>query len=92
MNCPTTAPIVVTVITAGICGTKISNQTGIGPVTYTTTATTPSTITAEINAVNFAVTGTGIACSAAKFGDYVGDVTFEGTNASGVQTAIKVLP
>jgi hypothetical protein len=90
VNCPTTAPIVFTV--AGICTVKISNQNGIGPVTYTTTATTPSTITAEVNAVNnIAVTGTGI-CASATVTDYSGDVTFEGTTAGGVQTAIKVLP
>jgi hypothetical protein len=90
VGCPTTAPIEVNV--AGICLVKISNQTGIGPVKYTTTATTPSTITAEINAVNtIAVTGTGV-CAAAKFGDYSGNVIFEGTNAKAEQTAIKILP
>jgi hypothetical protein len=90
VNCPTTAPIVVTV--AGICTVNISNQTGIGPVTYHTTATTPSTITAEVNAVNtIAVTGTGICASAVK-ADYAGNVTFEGTNEKGEQTAIKILP
>ena len=91
VNCPTTAPIEVNV--SVLCLIKIANQTGIGPVTYTTTATTPSTITAEINAVNSITTSSSGACgTGGVVGDYSGDVTFEGTTAAGVQTAIKVLP
>jgi hypothetical protein len=95
VNCPPTAPIEMTVIvnTVKLCQVKISNQTGIGPVTYTTTATAPSTITAVVNAVNsIVVTGSGIACSSAATTDYEGDVTFEGTTSAGAQSAIKVLP
>jgi hypothetical protein len=91
VNCPTTAPIEVNV--SVLCKITISNQTGIGQVTYTTTATTPSTITAEINAVKTITTSSaGLCGTTGVFGDYTGDVTFEGTNASGVQKAIKVLP
>jgi hypothetical protein len=93
VNCPTTAPIEVNV--SALCLIKIYEQTGIGPVTYTTTATTPSTITVEINAINNILGDRSGLCGTAEraaIADYVGDVTLEGTNASGVQTAIKVLP
>jgi len=92
VNCPTTAPIVVNVA-GGLCTIEISNQTGIGPVTYTTTATTPSTITAEINAVKTITTSSSGKCGTdGVLGDYSGDVTFEGTNESGIQTPMKVVP
>ena len=74
----------------GLCLVKVTNQTGIGPVNMM--FFTPSTIEAQISALNFTVTGSGLICSAAKLGDYSGQVTFEGTTSSGVQTAIKVLP
>jgi hypothetical protein len=89
VNCPTTAPIFVSV--PGFCTVTITNQSGIGPVTYKTTVTSPSTITAEVNATNIVVTGA-LGCATATHADYAGNVTFEGTNASGAQTAIKVLP
>ena len=60
VNCPTTSPIVVSVVSPGICTVNVSNQTGIGPVKYSTTAGTPSTVTAEISALNFTVTGSGL--------------------------------
>jgi hypothetical protein len=92
VNCPTeTAPIQVS---ATGCLVTISNQNGLGPITYTTTATTPSTITAEIAIANgsIGVMGSGLACSGATGADYSGDVTFEGTTSGGVQSPIKILP
>jgi hypothetical protein len=91
VNCPAAEPIEVNV--SGLCLIKISNQTGISTVDYSTTATTPSTVTAVVNANKTIVTSSsGLCGTEGTVGDYTGDVTFEGTTSAGVQTAVNILP
>ena len=88
VNCPTSAPIEVNV--SGLCLIKISNQSGIGPITYKTNAVSPSTVNIEPHATNIKYTQSG--SKTGENAEYTGAVTVKGKNGSGTQTAVKIIP
>jgi hypothetical protein len=91
VNCPSTAPIEVNV--SGLCLIKISNQTGIGPITYKTNAVSPTTVNIEPHATNIAYSKSGLCgTGSGTNAEYSGSVTVKGKNAGGTQTAVKVIP
>jgi hypothetical protein len=95
VNCPTTAPIEVNV--AGVCIVTISNQTGLGPVAYSTNAGPPTSVTITPNITNIAwststTPKTACGVQSGTNATYAGDVTVIGTNSGGTQTAVSIKP
>jgi hypothetical protein len=91
VNCPTTSPIEVSV--SGLCLIKISNQTGVGPVKYSTIGTFP---TGEVQiapeAKNIAYTKSGLCGSGSGTNaEYSGTVNVTGRNGT-TSVGARVIP